>query len=246
MAALAGTAEEARRADLAAHERLEKFTTRYSIWRMLTDQNRMLLDSAGTGARLLEVGCGIGNFLVDAVRDPRPFNRVHAVEVGLETARIARSQAGRAGSVLLAPGEALPYRDCCFDAVVARGVLHHMADPAAAIREMFRVLHPGGRLVILEGNPASIYRRVLLGLADLLRIPHEDTQYRHLYPAEIAERLAIFSQIRSRAVNGLFAPLAYVGVGGERLWNVLSRLTRAVQAWMPNRFSWWLLWVAEK
>lgn len=241
-----GIAEEARRADLAARDRLEKYASRYSLRRMFTDQNRLLLDSLGSGARLLEVGCGIGNFLVDAVREPRPFAQVHSVEVGIETARIARSHASAVSSILLAPAESLPYRDRSFDAVVARGVLHHMADPAAAIGEMHRVLSPGGRLVILEGNPASRYRRLLLGIADALHMPHEDTQFRHLHPSEIAERLSLFGRTRWQSVNGLFAPLAYVGVGGERVWNVLSRLTHAVERWMPNRFSWWLLWMAQK
>jgi ubiquinone/menaquinone biosynthesis C-methylase UbiE/uncharacterized protein YbaR (Trm112 family) len=45
--------------------------------------------------------------------------------------------------------EFLPFRESCFDIVYSNGVLHHTPDTAKAIREVFRVLRPGGRAVIM-------------------------------------------------------------------------------------------------
>jgi len=241
-----GILEEARRSDIAVQTRLKNYATRYSLRRMFAKQNRQLLDSLGSGMCLLEVGAGIGNFLVDAIRDVPQFSQVHAVEVSFQTAQVALRLAPGVTSISLAPGEFLPFHDNCFDGVIARGVLHHMANPTTAIQEMHRVLRPGGTLVILEGNPASKYRRSVLGIADALHIPHEDTHYRHLYPTEIAERLAIFQQSSQRSVNGMFAPLGYVGFGGQRVWDMLDKIAGLCDRLWPNSFAWWLLWIARK
>ena len=50
----------------------------------------------------------------------------------------------------LADGAALPFDDASLDAVFANMYLHHMLDPLAAIREMARLLKPGGRLVVTD------------------------------------------------------------------------------------------------
>jgi ubiquinone/menaquinone biosynthesis C-methylase UbiE len=212
---------------------------------MFGEQNRLLLQAVGQTSRLLDVGCGIGNFLVDAIDAPS-VARVFGLEVSIENARIAQSVTCGEVPIVLAPTECLPFRDESFDGVVARGVLHHLSDPDTAIRELHRILKPGGRLVVLEGNPASWYRRAVLGLADVCRVPHEDTQYRHLNPREIAQFLGRFGRSRALPVSGLFAPLAYAGLGGPRSWSLLDRVTRGlVRAW-PSGFDWWLLWIADK
>jgi len=240
-----GIAEEASRANAAAHLRLQAYNRRYGLRRMFSEQNRLLLNALGTGGNLLEVGCGIGNFLIDATREGA-FLKVYAVEVSLHTARIALAVAPSVQMISLAPAETLPFRSDCFDAVVTRGVLHHLADPAVAVREMHRVLKTGGRLVILEGNPASKYRRLMLGIADCFGVPHEDTHYRHLWPQEIEELLSVFKQVHMTSINGLFAPLAYVGIGGVRVWNVLTGILKVIARYQPDSFDWWKLWVAQK
>lgn len=239
----AGIGEEARRADGAAEERWRRYQSRFSLREMFAEQNRLLIDRIGAASRLLEVGAGVGTFLADAVRTPG-FKRVYAVEVSLASAKLASSHQG--ASMVLAPAERLPFRSGCFDAIVLLGVLHHLSDPAAGIRKMHRVLCPGGRLVILEGNPASRYRGLLLGVADLLGVPHEDTQYLHSWPDEIARLLVSFRASSSMAVNGMFAPLSYVGFGGPLTWRLLTGLRRATVRLWPSGFAWWLLWTADK
>jgi ubiquinone/menaquinone biosynthesis C-methylase UbiE len=100
--------------------------------------------------RVLELGAGTGLNLPHypaAVTDlvlTEPDAAMHA--------RLAR-RAGRAApeaTVVAAPAEALPFADDAFDVVVSTMVLCTVADPAAAMDEIRRVLRPGGRLVFVE------------------------------------------------------------------------------------------------
>jgi len=96
-----------------------------------------------------DVGCGTG-FLAEGLA-PR-VRRVYALDASpamLEQAR--RNLAALANIVYLpADGSALPLPDASVDVALANMYLHHCPDPAAAIREMARVLRPGGRLVITD------------------------------------------------------------------------------------------------
>jgi ubiquinone/menaquinone biosynthesis C-methylase UbiE len=97
--------------------------------------------------RVLEVGAGTGLNLrhyPDAVAElvlTEPEPAFHA--------RLRR-RAGGSATVVGAPAEALPFGDASFDFVVSTLVLCTVADPAAALRELRRVLRPGGRLVFIE------------------------------------------------------------------------------------------------
>ncbi|MBE2320678.1 class I SAM-dependent methyltransferase [Solirubrobacter sp. CPCC 204708] len=103
--------------------------------------------------RVLEVGAGTG------------LNLPHYPD-GLEVvltepdAAMARRLRRRAGArpVIGAGAEALPFEDGSFDAVVSTMVLCTVADPAAAIRELRRVLRPGGRLVFIEHVRSGSHR----------------------------------------------------------------------------------------
>ena len=99
-----------------------------------------------SGPRLLDVGCGTG-FIIGLARDL--FAEIHGVDATpamLE--RVDRSS----GNITLHRGlaEALPFPDGYFDAVSAYSFIHHVSDYAEVLREMHRVLRPGGRLLVLE------------------------------------------------------------------------------------------------
>jgi arsenite methyltransferase len=77
---------------------------------------------------------------------------VHVVDSSPEMLRIARRKLAAFNNVQFheAEGTCLPFADASLDAVLANMYLHHVTDPAIAIREMSRVLRPGGRLVITD------------------------------------------------------------------------------------------------
>ncbi|WP_316528314.1 SAM-dependent methyltransferase [Kitasatospora brasiliensis] len=107
----------------------------------------------GSGARLLDVGCGVG---APAVRIAR---RTGAEVTGIAVSReqIARADelahtAGLRGQVSFRQADAmdLPYADASFDAVLAIESMPHMPDRGRVLREMRRVLRPGGRVVLTD------------------------------------------------------------------------------------------------
>jgi ubiquinone/menaquinone biosynthesis C-methylase UbiE len=116
--------------------------------RGMTSRRRALLSSAR--GRVLELGAGTGLNLAHypaeldelVLTEPEP-----AMRARLER-RLARS--GREATIVAAPAEALPFADGAFDTVVSTLVLCTVRDPQAAIREVRRVLAPGGRLLFAE------------------------------------------------------------------------------------------------
>src|SRR5579885_847353 len=130
-----------------------------------------------SGKQVLEVGCGQGstaNYL------PQRGATVIALDMSLESLRQTRAGArelGHASRLIPARADAehLPFPSESFDAVVSLGVLHHTADTAAAIREVHRLLKPGGTAIIMlyrTGNPKWWMTRAIRGMtriADRLR-----------------------------------------------------------------------------
>jgi ubiquinone/menaquinone biosynthesis C-methylase UbiE len=101
------------------------------------------------GKHLLEVGCGMGydslEFLKRGVRVTATDLTPNAVKL---TRRHFQIEGVKAVDVRTANVLDLPFEDSSFDAVWANGVLHATGDTARAIREVHRVLRPGGRAII--------------------------------------------------------------------------------------------------
>jgi len=91
--------------------------------------------------KILDVGCGNG-----FVSQLYPNHDV--VGIDISDGMLAHNPY----TWIKAPVEAIPFPDQTFDFVVCRSLLHHLEDPAVGLREMYRVLKPGGRWVCWETN----------------------------------------------------------------------------------------------
>jgi SAM-dependent methyltransferase len=123
------------------------------------------------GERLLEVGPGIGVYALPVARALAPEGTLDVLDVQPAMLAEVERRVARAGiaNVATTPGNAerLPYPDSAFDAAYLIGVLGEIPDKAAALRELRRVLRPGGRLVVGEAilDPDYVSRSTLRRLA---------------------------------------------------------------------------------
>ncbi len=142
------------------------------------DENDALLRLAAPGPadRALDVGCGPGAVLAALT----PFVR-HAVGVDLTAAML--EQAGRrlqdlaaatagAPSLVRGAAERLPFRAGAFSLAVTTYTLHHFGEPRLVVREMARVVGPGGRVIIGDlVGPDDDRARALQNEIERLRDP---------------------------------------------------------------------------
>lgn len=99
------------------------------------------------GRRLLDVGCGTGWFSQRAAAEGA---RVVSLDLGQRL--LSRVRQKCASELVAADACVLPFRDGAFDVVISSECIEHTLDPLAAVREMARVVRPGGVLVVTTPN----------------------------------------------------------------------------------------------
>jgi SAM-dependent methyltransferase len=103
---------------------------------------------ASAARTLLDAGCGTGG-LIRRLAPRHPAWRWTGVDMEPLACALARERTADAkAEIREASVTALPYGEAAFDAVVSADVLYHVEDDAAALRQFFRVLRPGGVVVI--------------------------------------------------------------------------------------------------
>jgi ubiquinone/menaquinone biosynthesis C-methylase UbiE len=147
------------------------------------------------GKRLLEVGCGIGTDLVRFAKGGARVTGVDLAQTAIDLARKNFELNGVAAEELrVGNGEALPYADASFDVVYGHGVIQYTSDAPKLIREMHRVLKPGGTGIFM------VYNRVswLNAMSKLMKVAleHEDAPVLKKYSiGEFRDLLKPFSQV---------------------------------------------------
>jgi len=101
---------------------------------------------------VLDVGCGAGQAIklaAEKARDGRVMG-IDLSEVMVRAATRRNAQAVKAGRVMVSQGNmtALPFEDQYFDKIMTIHTVYFWSEPARALSELYRVLKPGGRLVI--------------------------------------------------------------------------------------------------
>ncbi len=175
------------------------------------------------GARVLEPGCGTGaQTVLLAGNNPRAhFLSVDHSAESLERARRAVAHAGLSNVTFeQADVYRLPFPTGAFDAVFVCFLLEHLAEPAAALAELRRMLRPGGAITVIEGDHGSAYfhpdsalaRRAIQCQIDLQKEAHGNALIgRQLYPllraagfgrVEVAPRVVYADASRPAMVEG--------------------------------------------
>lgn len=137
----------------------ERYDARWSWFVDATNRETLLRLSLRSGDRLLDVGCGTGLLLSEAGRR-HPDCRLAGVDPVPAMLAVARRRLPADVELCAGVAERLPYADASFDAVTSCNVLHHVADPLAAVREMARVLRPGGVLALTDWSADFLATRI--------------------------------------------------------------------------------------
>lgn len=146
----------------------------------------------------LDVACGPGLLAKAFAPRVRSFLGIDLTPAMVEKARALAAESGLANARFeTGDAMALPLADGSIDLALSRLALHHMADPRGAIREMARVLRPGGRA----------------GIFDMTTSEHVDESAYH----NLVERLRDPSHARALPLSELFFFLGEAGLDADRL-----------------------------
>jgi SAM-dependent methyltransferase len=177
------------------------------------------------GARILDAGCGSGRNMVELAR----HGAVTGVELSQTSVALARERG--VGEVIAGSALEMPLADASFELAVCLDVIEHLQDDLAALRELRRVVAPGGSLLVTV--PA--YQWLWSGHDE---INHHHRRYTRRSLQSVAER-AGWSQLRTTYFNSLLLPVAI-------LLRVLDRINTkttesSLDLWVPPQPMNWLL-----
>jgi ubiquinone/menaquinone biosynthesis C-methylase UbiE len=99
--------------------------------------------------RVLDVGCGTGTLMQEIHNATRDVWSV-GVDVALPMLQVAARKLGSGNLLVAADVQVLPFRPKSFDLVISTSSFHYWSNPIGALREIRRLLRPGGRLVITD------------------------------------------------------------------------------------------------
>jgi len=176
-------------------------------------------------ARILDAGCGSGRNMVELAR----HGTVTGVELADASVSLARERG--AGEVIAGSVLEMPFEADSFDLAASLDVIEHLEDDLAALRELRRVVAPGGSLLVTV--PA--YQWLWSGHDE---INHHFRRYTRRSLQRAGEE-AGWQQVRTTYFNSLLLPAAI-------LLRVLDRFSRkttesSLDLWVPPRPMNWLL-----
>lgn len=198
--------------------------------------------------RVLELGAGTGFFslnlkLAGLVED------VHVSDLSPGMVEAAKTNAARLGFTIqgqVADAESLPYEDDSFDLVVGHAVIHHIPDVEVALREVLRVLRPGGRFVI-AGEPTTIGHWYARHLGRLTwEVATRVTRLPFLAPRWAREQAELDESSRAAALEAVvdlhtFDPAALAATarraGADRVGTATEELLSAFAGWPIRTFE---------
>ena len=147
------------------------------------------------GRELLEVGCGAGIDLVRFARGGAIVTGIDLAPTSIDLARQNFAHNGLQGTFKVMDGENMDYPPNSFDVVYAHGVLQYTVDPAQMVREIARVVRPGGQAILMVYNKYSW----LNALSRVMKVDleHEDAPFlRKFSIREFKRLLRPFNEVR--------------------------------------------------
>ncbi|HEX7331954.1 MAG TPA: class I SAM-dependent methyltransferase [Pyrinomonadaceae bacterium] len=176
---------------------------------------------------VLEVGCGLGTDGAQFAKAGARYTGIDLTDAAIELAKRRFELFDLPGTFRVADAERLDFPDNSFDLVYSHGVLHHTPDTAAAVREIHRVLRPGGKAMVMLYHRDSYNYRVNISmlrrtgvqllrwnagvkLVHLLTREPEDSLREHARQLQTKSEYLNSEEFLSRNTDGAGNPLARV------------------------------------
>lgn len=186
---------------------------------------------SNTTIRMLDVGCGDGAIELFIER-LLPHWQVEGIDISEKSIARAKEKQLHKAHFSLYNGREIPFEDNSFDVVFIAAVLHHIdfSLHAGLLKEILRVLKPGGRLYLFEHNPLNPVTRYLVNTC---AFDKDAKLLGYRYTRNILETAA-FRQIEKRFIlffprSGLFAKmvklenkLAWLPLGGQYMYRAIK------------------------
>lgn len=183
----------------------DRVRTRPSVRRHFTEVVARWLEPTDT---VLDLGCGPGGFLAATAPHCASITGVDIVPAFVGKCRDTIASLGIPNAqALLSENGLVPCGDATFDAVIMVDAIHHCDDPDAVLADVWRVLKPGGRLLVFEPNKGNPLLALMCCLDrnewGLLRLGSHRA-YRRL----LSSRFEIDTSVYSGLLVGPDGPLA--------------------------------------
>jgi ubiquinone/menaquinone biosynthesis C-methylase UbiE len=193
-----------------------------------------------TGKKVLDVGSGNGYVLGNYAQQGAKVYGVDISQTSIDLCKRRFEYQGLHGHFYVANAEEMPFQSDAFDCVCSMGVLHHTPDMEKAIGEIYRVLKPGGRLIVMVYHRNSaLYRfkfplmRMVTGKS-LQQLVNEVDGLGN-------PRGSVFSKTEIREILGNFKNLQ-IFVASLQPWMVLPRKLRFISPHSLRRFEKYFGW----
>jgi SAM-dependent methyltransferase len=186
-------------------------------WMIFHPSHELLLSQLrASDERLLDVGCGTSQFLSRAVQAHPGLSAV-GLDLSakmLDQGRERVAQAGQQVVVVRGDSERLPFADNTFDVVTCCHSFHHYPRQAAAVVEMYRVLRPEGRLLLIDGDRDRLWGWLVFDVA----VTTIEGGVHHCSGRELRElfRLAGFAKVEQISRRGIAPFLLTMGVAAKQ------------------------------
>jgi ubiquinone/menaquinone biosynthesis C-methylase UbiE len=127
----------------------ERYDEKWAFYVEATTRETLRRMPVTPKARVLDVGCGTGE-LLRRLRVKYPDTALAGLDPVAEMLDIAREKLSGKEDLRIGYADSLPWTSGSFDVVVSCNMFHYISHPVEALREMARVLRPGGALVLTD------------------------------------------------------------------------------------------------